>query len=108
MDLMYIYGITTAMLARHPDTEVIILKGPSTWKHKGGRLVKVSGQYRDYVDTLDTAVMRERLKNYNRFMAGVELRYDGDVLPIGPTRRIFNGDWDHGGRFYGGFWQRYQ
>ncbi len=105
IDLMTVHGVTPDLITRHPDTEVIILKGPKTWKHRGGRMVKVSGQYQEYNDTQETGAMRERLVAYNQFMAGVTLEYDGAVIPIGPTRRIFNGSWDQGGRFYGGFWQ---
>lgn len=106
MDLFHIYGLTPAMITRHPDTEIIILRGAKGWTFRGGRSGKFNGAYIEYKDTPEITAMRERLGRYNRFMAGVELMYEGQVIPIGPTRRIFNdGSWNYGGRFYGGFWQ---
>ncbi len=62
------------------------------------------------------------VEEHNRFLASLEVQLGGEsveVLPTGmiavanfrvdPTRRrcvrIFNGDLDHGGRWYGGWWQ---
>jgi hypothetical protein len=106
MDLFHVYGLTPAMITRHPDTEIIILKDAKGWTFRGGRSGKLNGAYLEYKDTPEITAMRDRLIKYNRFMAGVELMYDGQAIPIGPTRRIFNdGSWHCGGRFYGGFWQ---
>lgn len=106
MDYFRIYGLTPELIIRHPDTEVIILKDSKEWAFRNGRLGKVGGRYLEYDDTPEVVSMRERLRAYNRFMAGVSLEYGGQIIPTGPTHRDFNNtSWNHGGRFYGGFWQ---
>ena len=106
MDIMEFYGVTPIMITNHPDTEVIILRGHRERIIRNRRLVKAKGPTIDLAMHDEVIEMHERLVNYNRFMVSVQLEYDGQVLPIGPTKRVFNdGSWDRGGRFYGGFWQ---
>lgn len=93
----------------HPDRETIILKDEE--KH----LI-------EYDDTDETRCMRENLKRYNDLLAEtdicipqlnesyIELPKKAHRIYISTDhyiRRVFNNiRWDHGGRFYGGFWQR--
>lgn len=54
----------------------------------------------DYVETAETTTMREQLRVINDAVALLELRHRGDRLEVPPLRRIFNGSFDRGGRFY--------
>jgi hypothetical protein len=106
------------MIERVPDEEVLILKSSKSSSSKG--------RFIDYPETTETNEMRNRIREINEYLAGVQielyisdkrmrqlaeqLRRDPDREPIdfGRTtlRRIFNdGRWDHGGRFYYGWWQ---
>ena len=54
----------------------------------------------DYVDTADTVSMRDQLGLINHKLSQLELRYRGQYLHNPLIRRIFNGDFDRGGRLY--------
>jgi hypothetical protein len=54
----------------------------------------------DYVDTADTFMMRDRLGVINEKLSQLELRRRGQHVSIPTMRRIFNGDFDRGGRLY--------
>jgi hypothetical protein len=54
----------------------------------------------DYTETADTIIMREQVRILNDHLAQLELRHRGQKLEIPVGRRIFNGSFDRGGRFY--------
>jgi hypothetical protein len=54
----------------------------------------------DYTETADTIIMREQVRIVNENLAQLELRHRGQKLDIPIGRRIFNGSFDRGGRFY--------
>lgn len=54
----------------------------------------------DYVDTADTFTMRDQLQVINEKLSQLELRRRGQHLGVPTMRRIFNGDFDRGGRLY--------
>lgn len=74
-----------------------------------------------YRDTDHTVRMRHRLASINEAIADLDIALDApDVVVDGPVlrcgdhvlyparnqlHRVFNGSWDRGGRFYGGWWQ---
>lgn len=66
----------------------------------------------DYLDTENTHHMRDNLSAYNAFIeeSNISVRdYGGSKIGLyeaNRTYRIFNGDFSHGGRFYGGWWQQ--
>lgn len=69
----------------------------------------------DYEDTDHTIQMRELIRTYQGRLNRSHLHIDQTGNPdTGPVRyadtrvfRVFNdGRWDHGGRFYGGWWQQ--
>jgi len=117
------YSLNSAMVVRHAAEETIILKQPRD-KHGKAKLDH-------YIkDTPDTIRWRKNLTKINKVlhMSSIELRLTDqqwDDLntrliatkdehkrkePLDTTRvrlrRIFNdSSWEHGGRFYGGWWQ---
>jgi hypothetical protein len=54
----------------------------------------------DYTDTADTVAMREQVGIINDNLAQLELRHRGEKVDIPVGRRVFNGSFDRGGRFY--------
>ena len=54
----------------------------------------------DYVETAGTIAMREQVRIVNDNLAQLELRHRGQKLDVPIGRRIFNGSFDRGGRFY--------
>jgi hypothetical protein len=54
----------------------------------------------DYQDTAQTIAMREQVESFNSQLAQLVLRQCGTRLDIPVGRRIFNGSFDRGGRFY--------
>ena len=54
----------------------------------------------DYQDTTETIVMREQVEKINSQLAQLDLRQRRTRLDIPVGRRIFNGGFDRGGRFY--------
>lgn len=94
-------GVTKDSLGLADWAEVIRLKAPPA--RRGG-----SKPLAPYGDTEATDRMRERLRSLNAFLASFDLRLEGEAHPRPQPRlyRVFNnGRWDHGGRFYGGWWQ---
>jgi hypothetical protein len=92
----------------HPETEMVILRN--------GDKDNI-----EYDDTDETIEMRELLLNYNSLLARTFVdipELETPFLEHGDhqihitrrdkfVRRIFNNsNWEHGGRFYGGWWQR--
>lgn len=80
---------------------------------KGKRLL-------DYRDTDKTETWRRKLQGFNEAISGSVITLDvgerdGNVIRCGSHTlypamkclyRVFNDDWMHGGRFYGGWWQQ--
>ncbi|MUL76440.1 hypothetical protein [Mycolicibacterium sp. CBMA 226] len=54
----------------------------------------------DYAETPDTLAMREDMAVLNERLAELEVHRDGDKFPTPRLRRVFNGDFDRGGRLY--------
>jgi hypothetical protein len=54
----------------------------------------------DYTETADTIVMREQMQFLNEHLAQLDLRKNGQKFEIPLGRRIFNGSFERGGRFY--------
>lgn len=90
-----------------------------------GELVRLrdgEGHLVDYRDTARTDELRGFLSAQNEAISSIDLRLeldgavtDGPVLKIDelslyPALRtlysVYNGDWNHGGRFYGAWWQQ--
>jgi hypothetical protein len=99
----------------HEDREVIILRDED----------KEDVEYVDKDQDLDLAAMRTVLRDYNKLLARTHTdieTLEEPVIQLGEGKakrslpinqrtkfvhRIFNNSrWDHGGRFYGGWWQR--
>jgi hypothetical protein len=99
------HGIDETLVTSHPYAELLELRTERETNWAKGKIQKPKGRPVDYVDTPMTVGMRSFLMTYNDAMAGVTLEYKGTIREAGRTRRIFNGAWDQGGRFYGGFWQ---
>ncbi len=111
------HGISPVSLGFAEWSDVVRLKAPKVGR--GG-----SKQYLPYTDTPLTNGMREQLRDLNAFLSSfrIDLELSGDVAASSGERtdepsdaddrstvrlyRVFNnGRWDHGGRFYGGWWQ---
>jgi hypothetical protein len=54
----------------------------------------------DYEDTADTEAMREQVRLLNDNLGQLKLRNQGQKCDIPLGRRVFNGSFDRGGRFY--------
>lgn len=54
----------------------------------------------DYTDTAETEMMRAQVEVINNELAKLHLRHQGHRFDIPTVRRIFNGDFGRGGRFY--------
>ena len=99
----------------HEDREVIILRDGN----------KENVEYVDNDEDLDLAAMRTLLRDYNKLLNRTHIdveTLEDPVIQLGEGKakgflainqrskfvyRIFNNSrWDHGGRFYGGWWQR--
>lgn len=54
----------------------------------------------DYEETYETAAMRRQLGTVNQALSQHDLRHGGRRVEIAVVRRIFNGSFERGGRFY--------
>lgn len=54
----------------------------------------------DYAETADTRIMREQVRLLNQKLAELTLLYRGQRQDIPLGRRVFNGSFQRGGRFY--------
>jgi len=102
-------------IASHPDSECIVLR--SDEDDSGGSTIL--GQDIDYPETDETRRMRQVVERYNAYLSCFDLGLrvvegtNGIAEPNVPqvnfgdrqVRRIFNGSFRCGGRFYGGWWQ---
>jgi len=93
-------------LIRHPNAEIIELRSSTVRTYYNDRAVKTSGKPVDYPETDTVRTMRRNLESYNSLMANTVISYQGRAVPYVSTRRVFNGGFSFGGRFYGGFWQK--
>ncbi len=114
------HGVTPASLGIADWSELLRLKAPADRWRGPKRLLP-------YRDTDATLALRKELQSYNAFLDQFridlepqadkhsELAIDGDDDPADIVDRrsrrlyrVFNNDrWDHGGRFYGGWWQQF-
>jgi hypothetical protein len=93
------------MIGRHPNMEVIVLKGSKEKIFTQGHL-ETSSQRIDYEDTPVTLAMRKEVKAYNEFISGTLVEYRGQTQKNIELYRVFNdGSFTQGGRFYGPFYQ---
>lgn len=121
------YGLKQSIVKDHPNKEVLILKGETvkeTIYQKGfnGKTYKRKANVaalKDYPDKDHLNRMRGVILRYNGLLAKSYIdvdetgyvpdssRMEDIVINLGnrSVRRIFNGDFRRGGRFYGGFWQ---
>jgi len=90
-----------------PNQEVIQLKRVKKGGWDGGGL-------EEYEDTPETILFREQVKTINGWLEAVEIDFDEYYWPGGRPvdtrdrrlRRVFTqGQFDSGGRLFGGFWQ---
>ena len=98
------YGVSVNDVGYRSDFEVI-------------RLKDTSKKMAEYIDTDVTHRMRSRLNEYNGLLAGCDIRLDGSAQgqsddgtsPDFSSKRLYrvfnHSRFDHGGRFYGGWWQ---
>ena len=83
------------------DEEVLILRGKKVGRDKAAEPI-------EYKDMPETERMREELRCINRTLQAANISCDRPDVNTRKRRlrRIFhNGDWEQGGRLYGGFWQ---
>ena len=102
--LEWYHGVSVSDVGYRSDFEVI-------------RLKDVAKKMAEYTDTVLTNRMRLRLYEYNDLLAGCDIRLDGSALgqsddgtsPDFSSKRLYrvfnHSRFDHGGRFYGGWWQ---
>lgn len=57
----------------------------------------------EYVDSRFTKAARKALQDYNDMMKCADITFPTDTM-VTDTYRVFNGDWDRGGRFYNHRW----
>ena len=95
------FAITQADIKRDPNEEVLHLRAKKVRDDRSGALI-------DYTDTEDTQKMRSDLRAINAALANADISCLLEEVDTQYRRllRIFNnGDFDQGGRLYGGFWQ---
>lgn len=111
IDLIQACRIAPQMAGLFAKAECIVLRR-RTAKSDDEKLGRVEVEYRD---TPETRRMRVVLARYNDLIAASDIRLTpADDVPEGQppavnldrkfTRRIFNGSFEQGGRFYGGWW----
>jgi hypothetical protein len=129
-DVFKRFAITCEMIAQHPNTEVLILKGETKKKivcrkDMNGvmreRKVNIAPLVEYNSDHKVRNAERNKIIRYNNLLAktyidinvrGFRLskeRKEDIYIDLGEklVRRIFNSKkWTQGGRFYGGWWQR--
>lgn len=96
------FGVSVTDIGRSEDEETILLRGKKSKGDQPGPLI-------EYKDTEETDLLRQQLTEINCWLAQADLDHDHDDVKLTDRRlrRIFNnGDFQQGGRLYGGFWQR--
>ncbi|TXG96383.1 MAG: hypothetical protein E6R08_09610 [Nevskiaceae bacterium] len=101
-------GVSVSDFGRHPEEEVIVLKGPKLRRNDAAPWI-------DYEDTADTIHMRSEMRKINAWLESADIEYHPvDDAPRHARvndhqrrlRRVFvNGRFDHHGRLVNGFWQ---
>lgn len=101
-------GVGVGDFGRHPDEEVIVLKGTKLHPNDEAELI-------DYEDNAETVQMRSEMRKLNAWLEAADVEYHPTEDASRHARvndqerrlqRIFtNGRFDHHGRLYGGFWQ---
>lgn len=98
------HGASVGQIGYRSDFEVI-------------RLKNADGKLAEYQDTAAITKMRLHLHKYNDLLAHCDIRLDtstifipdGETAPDFSTKRLYrvfnHSRFDHGGRFYGGWWQ---
>lgn len=114
-------GVTLQDIESDDSGEVVVLRAPATKTKDAttGQTYKKPGEVLPFADDDDPVIghTRERLATLNRMWEQADLRFtegpqvltNEDGVPVALSRRrmvrIFNnGDWQHGGRLYRGFW----
>lgn len=102
-----VFGVSPAGVAatQRPPQEVLVVRAPAAARGARKRPLRIA-------ETAETRAMAERVAAANALRAECLFTFDGPV-PAGVDlaaiyqRRIFNNArLDHGGRFYGGWWER--
>lgn len=112
------FGISPDSIELSLIAETIILKAPADAYGRSKRLLP-------YADTAETLKLRAHLAALNAHLRTFRIDLEGDLpdppvqaaaedetelLPLPGSVRLYrvfnNGRWDHGGRFYGGWWQQ--
>lgn len=107
IEAMRVRGVGVDDFDKRSSSETIELRGEK--QHAGARAVRIS-----YADTDQTRLWRSQMQEINDWLAsarltffGVDQSHETPDLSVRSMIRIFsNGRFDHGGRLYGGFWQR--
>mgnify|MGYP001032680421 CR=1 FL=1 len=95
------YQLSQNDVREAPDEEVIVLRSKKPKNDKPAPTL-------EYDDTPETRSLRSSLRAINSYLAGAVIECDlaGINDQQRRLRRIFhNGDFQNGGRLYGGFWQ---
>jgi len=122
------YKVTRSMVRTWKDEDVIILKMATEKKKIDGKIVKIKHKI-DYRDDDNTRAMRKVVVAYNELLAktfididAAGFRYVRKIkekdkdnkkkqeplridLALKRSKRVFNGDFNLSGRWYGPFWQ---
>ena len=88
------------------NPEVIRLRGPKPRRaYRRENEAKPSGSLINYQDTEQTNRMRKVLLGYNEYVSTFQIEFPEDLEPANRTgtrfHRVFNEDFDHGGRLVG-------
>jgi hypothetical protein len=96
-------SLTRADFGRLENEEVIILKAEKDWHGDRGRWL----EYDDYEETNQ---FRDQMQTINRRLQEADISYAGPQpvdLSVRRLKRFFsNGQFNQGGRLFGGFWQQ--
>lgn len=95
------FQIQLADIGHSPQEEVILLRGPKPRQD-------IKGPEEEYEDTEETHRLRSELQTINAWLQAADIRCDSPrINPYDRRlRRIYNnGEFQQGGRLYGGFWQ---
>ena len=96
------FGITKADVTWSDDQEAIVLR-------KAKKPGQDHAEAQEYTDTVETHHLRAEIQAINAYLAQADITCDHPSINSQEryVRRIFNnGSFTHGGRLYGGFWQR--
>ena len=108
--LVDLYFFTPSSISTHPFRELIEVRHSKKERDEDGNPYVELKRYIPYSETRATASMRKMLQSYNRILSNtvIEIASEGAPskrIPSGIVKRVFAGDFQHLGRFYGGEWQ---